>query len=241
MKVNKTYIIRIDTEMSHQYAADTAKSCEDLGIEYEYYDGYMCSTPEEEHQIWSSFNELEGIPLPSYRKMNPRAAGCTMSHLALWKRIFENRECAVVLEHDAMMLHPVTIDIPSEYIVHLGYKYPDYKAYDAFVAGRPRRIVEMDFAPGSHAYAITWKMAEWLVHDCKKEGITEAIDNRHFMHTRAQYTKRKIAMIEPIAAMGWLRDSTIWGNGSAIHNNTGQMLESFKKNFNAPVMPRDYK
>jgi len=240
MKVEKTYIVRIDTDLSKRYAADTAKSCDNLGIEWEYYDGYNVKTGQQEIYQWQNFIETAGVRIEKVKRMQPGAAGCTMSHLALWKKIVDNHECAVILEHDAIMLHPLTLDIPDDKIIHMGYKYPDYEKYNATAAGPPKRIVDMAFAPGSHAYALTWRTARRLVQDCEIEGITEAIDNRHFMHTRADYTKIPIAMTDPICAMGWLRDSTIWGR-SAIHNNTGQMLESFKTNFTASVMPHDYK
>jgi len=236
MKVNKTYIIYIDTPISKEYAAETAKSCDKLGIEYEIFKGYK---PRNEHELWSNFVNTAGIPIKQYKRMAIGAAGCTASHAHLWKKIADNKECAVILEHDAMMLHPVTIDIPDDKIVSLGYKYQAWDKYDYEKAGPPKRIVDVKHSPGSHAYAITHVMAQNLVDDLISEGITEAIDNRHFMHTRTNFTKRKIGIIDPIAGIGWLRKSTIQG-WSATHNNIEEMLESFKENFDSTLreMPK---
>src|SRR6056300_233107 len=126
MKVNKTYIIYIDTPISKEYAAETAKSCDKLGIEYEIFKGYK---PRNEHELWSNFVNTAGIPIKQYKRMAIGAAGCTASHAHLWKKIADNKECAVILEHDAMMLHPVTIDIPDDKIVSLGYKYQAWDKY----------------------------------------------------------------------------------------------------------------
>ena len=238
MKPTKAYIIRIDTPMSFEYAKETAKSCDQIGLKWEYFEGYKCQTKEQEHNMWINFHKTAGIPIKSYRKMHPGAAGCTASHAHLWKKMADNNECAIILEHDAIMFYNVDLDIPDDVIVALGYKYPNIQDYNKQKAGAPQKLVPVDNNPGSHAYAITPKMAQTLVDEIVQEGITEAIDNRHFMQGRNRYTKTKMAITDPIAGMGWLRGSTIWGK-SAMHNNTRQMLESFKSNFVGKLRPID--
>ena len=48
--------------------------------------------------------------------MNHKAACATASHFALWQRIAESNECAVILEHDAVMIKPIDFDIPDNKI-----------------------------------------------------------------------------------------------------------------------------
>lgn len=40
MKPTKTFILRHSNEKSHEYAAVAAKSCDDVGIKWEYFNGY---------------------------------------------------------------------------------------------------------------------------------------------------------------------------------------------------------
>ena len=231
MKVSKYYIIYIENKISKEYVGHTQESCRKLGLKYELFKGYM---PNSQKDLWRNFKNTAGIEVKNYKHMAKGAAGCTTSHAHLWKKIYDNRECAVILEHDAMMLWPMTIDIPDGKIVSLGHKYRNWDKYDYQTAGPPQTHYDVSCAPGSHAYAITWKTAEKLVQDIEKEGITEAIDNRHFMHTRKNWTEVPIAMTDPIAAMGWLRESTIQSY-SATHNHVPEMAKSFTDNFDSPL------
>ena len=54
------------------------------------------------------------------------------------------------------------------------------------------------------------------------------------MHTRVIHTKTKMAITDPIAGMGALKKSTIWGR-SATHNNIKELLPSFKEHFTGQV------
>ena len=155
MKINKTYIIYIETPMSREYADHTIKSCKELGIEYELFEGYK---PKDQRELWKNFKLTAGISIPKYKPMAIGAAGCTASHAHLWKQIADKKECAVILEHDGMMLHPVEIDIPDDKIVALGYKYYDWDKYDYKKAGPPQKLVDVKFNPGSHGDNIP----EWL-------------------------------------------------------------------------------
>jgi len=231
MKATKAYIIRVDTDMSKEYAKMAADSCDKIGLPWEYFEGYM---PKQERQMWRSFEETAGIPIKKYKPMNPRAAGCTASHAHLWKQIADNKECVIVLEHDGIMFHPLDIDVPEDKIAALGYKYYNWESYDYKNAGPTQRWVDVAHNPGSHAYAIHWKCAQQLVNEIIDKGITEAIDNRHFMQTRHRYTKTPICIADPIAGIGALRLSTIWGV-SATHNNIQEMLPSFKEHFHAEI------
>jgi len=232
MKPSKAYIIRIDTPTSHEYAKVCAESCDKHGIEWEYFDGYK---PVDDIVMSQNFEKTAGIPIPRCRSLPLGAAGCTASHAHLWKQIADRKECAIILEHDAIMVAPCNVDMPHDRIVALGYKYYNADKYDAEAAGEPTRVIDVDNNPGSHAYAVTYKMAQTLVNELITDGIICAIDNRHFLPMRKNFTKTKMALTDPICAMGWLRDSTIW-NRSASENNTAEMQDSFKNNFHGDLI-----
>lgn len=232
MKVNKYYIIYTESNLSKQYANDAAENCKKLGLKYELYKGWKPKGGP--GQMWRAFTAETGIPIKSFKRMMIGAHGCMASHLQLWQRIAKNKECAVILEHDGMMLHKVKFDIPDNQIVALGYKYREWQNYDYKTAGQPERIKDVRFHPGSHAYAITHATAQTLIDEVTKNGIVEAVDNRWFMASRDKYTKVKMSICDPIAAIGWLRESTIQ-QYSATQNNHGEMLESFKNNFSGQL------
>ena len=231
MKVSKAYIMYHQDPISIEYAKDAAASCDKVGLPWEYYEGYK---PDSQKDLWKNFKDTADVTVPKFKPMDKGAAGCTASHAHLWKRISKNKECVIILEHDGIMLHPLDLDIPDDRIVALGYKYYDWNKYDYQSAGPPKKLVDVQFHPGSHAYAITHVMAQTLVDEIEKSGITEAIDNRHFMHTRVIHTKTKMAITDPIAGMGALKKSTIWGR-SATHNNVKELLPSFKEHFTGQV------
>lgn len=231
MKVSKAYIMYHQDPISIEYAKDAAASCDKVGLPWEYYEGYK---PDSQKDLWKNFKDTADVTVPKFKPMDKGAAGCTASHAHLWKRISKNKECVIILEHDGIMLHPLDLDIPDDRIVALGYKYYDWDKYDYQSAGPSKRLVDVQFHPGSHAYAITHVMAQTLVDEIEKSGITEAIDNRHFMHTRVIHTKTKMAITDPIAGMGALKKSTIWGR-SATHNNIKELLPSFKEHFTGQV------
>ena len=231
MKVSKAYIMYHQDPISIEYAKDAAASCDKVGLPWEYYEGYK---PDSQKDLWKNFKDTADVTVPKFKPMDKGAAGCTASHAHLWKRISKNKECVIILEHDGIMLHPLDLNIPDDRIVALGYKYYDWDKYDYQSAGPPKKLVDVQFHPGSHAYAITHVMAQTLVDEIEKSGITEAIDNRHFMHTRVIHTKTKMAITDPIAGMGALKKSTIWGR-SATHNNVKELLPSFKEHFTGQV------
>ena len=128
MKPEKAYIIVINDPLSIEYAAHAVKSCNDLGIEYQIIQGLQDL---DLVQAWAHVKE--GIIIRA--EMDDKAACASATHALVWQRIAENKECAIILEHDAVMLHKLEIDIPDNEIVCLGYKYPNITAYDHERAG----------------------------------------------------------------------------------------------------------
>lgn len=216
----KAYILRINNPISIEYANVCAESCDKVGLPYEFFEGYMGLTEEE---LWPSIP----IDMKIRHRMDPKAACATAGHFMIWKKILENKECAIILEHDAVMLHKVDIDIPDDLIVTLGYKLHAALRYDHTSAGPATQLVPIAHHGGAHAYAITWKTAESLLTELQEGGVREAIDNMYFMRD-VIVSKTPIAIADPTPAIGWLRKSTIWGSSAEMNYS---FLSSFVKNY----------
>ena len=152
---------------------------------------------------------------------------CSAGHAAIWKKISEGNEAAIVLEHDALMLHNPNIDIPDNRIVVLGYKTTDPSRYDHITAGPPARVVDLEAHEGAHAYALTPSTAKAMVDEIEERGVLGCIDNAYFIK-RQRVTKTPLAMMDPTPAIGWLRESTLW-NKSATANY--DFIASFSVNY----------
>lgn len=224
----KTYIIRISSSLSQQYAETCAKSCESLSIDYEFFEGIENMR---NYDAWTSTGLDIRQGSMDHRKPSQgvdAAACCSVSHALVWKRIAETQQCAVILEHDALMLHKITVNIPDGKIVALGYKTTDPSRYDHIKAGPPKNILDIGSHHGAHAYAITPKTAEMLLEELRVYGGGGPIDNRFFMKER--WSKIPLAIMEPTPAIGWIRESTIWEKASTI---SGATVRSFSNHLKA--------
>ena len=222
MKLQKAYIIRITNPLSRQYAKDAAESCERIGLQYEYFEGVEGKTS---YDAWMN----SGLDIKQ-DSMNHRinskgvdpAACCSVSHALIWKKIIEANECAVVLEHDALMLYPIDLDIPDKKVIVLGYKIDDPMRYDHIKAGSPRYIRDVFYHHGAHAYCLTSKTANFLLDELKTIGGGGPIDNRFFL--RERWSKIPLAIMLPTPAIGWIRQTTIWDKPDF---DPGEMLPEF--------------
>ena len=229
MKASKAYILKIDTPVSNEYAKTCSDSCDKVGLKWEYFNGFQNMTGK------MAFGQL-GIPnLPTepYQHLQQTApahkAMCaTAGHFGIWKKITEGTdEAAVILEHDAIMLQPVTIDIPEKKIVVLGYKLGDPSRYNHEAAGPPEELIDINGHEGAHAYAITKSTAQFLINEIGTKGIRSAIDNDYFIRGQRR-TAIPLAIASPTPAMAWLRESTIWANSAHINY---QFIPSFQRNY----------
>lgn len=224
MKPTKAYILRIGTELSHQYAQVAAESCDRIGLDWEYFEGYR-------NLSFSEAWDQTGLFPPNvddYRSLlsinNPHC--CSAGHAAIWKLIAERDECAIVLEHDALMLQPITIDIPDNEIVVLGYKLRDHTRYDHVKAGPPQRLISINGHEGAHAYAMTPTTAKGLVNEIKTRGVLGCIDNAYFIRGQ-RVTQYPLSIMDPTPAIAWLRKSTLWHESSEANY---EFIDSFKNN-----------
>lgn len=218
------YIIRISTQLSREYADSCARSCEQVGLPFQFFDGVEKRS---NYDAWTT----SGLDIKpgslDHRKHQTEidpAACCSVSHALVWKHIAQSSECAVVLEHDAIMLHPVNVDIPDGKVVMLGYKLMNPTRYNHQKAGPPTMLRDVYYHHGAHAYAITPKTATMLLDEIREVGGGGPIDNRFFM--RERWSKIPLAIADPIPAIGWIRESTIW---SKANIEIGPTVESFDR------------
>lgn len=216
------FILRHDHPISIKYSETCALTCENIGLKYEFFEGYSNIS---KHEVW---RQLDLFKIPNNISDQPagshgaKSACCTSSHQKIWKKIVdENIPSAIILEHDAVMLHSLNINIP-EGLVALGYRVNSLDQYDYNRAGPPKNYVTISKHAGSHAYAITNKTANDYVSELKKYGPRGCIDMHYF-----QSGKRNISIVNPIAAVAYLRESTIQNKSSKqnIH-----IIDSFRNN-----------
>lgn len=205
---SKAYIIRTRNELSQQYAADCARSCADVGLPFEFFEGVEGKSS---YDAWVN-SGLDIKPGSMDHRIDSKsvdpAACCSVSHALVWRKIVENDECAIIMEHDAIMLHPINIDISEDKITVLGYKLKHPSDYNHIKAGPPNKIVDIRYHHGAHAYALTPSVAKMLLKEMKDIGGGGPIDNRFFL--RERWSKVPLCMLLPTPAVGWIRETTIW-------------------------------
>lgn len=228
MKPTKAYILKIDNPISNEYAKTASDSCDRIGLPWEYFEGYTnMSTFDAYSKTGINVNPDMLQRIKSYTAPdNPMC--CSAGHAAIWKKIADGNECAIVLEHDALMFHNIEIDVPDNVITVLGYKTTTPEKYNYIDAGPPQTYHIIDGHEGAHAYALTPTTAKTLVSEIEQFGILGCVDNAYFLKFQRK-TRVPIAIMDPTPAIAWLRQSTLW-NSSAYSNY--QMIPSFLAHFN---------
>lgn len=221
MKIQKAYILRIDTPLSKEYAKVAADSCDKVGLAWEYHEGFHDI---DANDAWNSVGFKRRV---HRHNLVNKAQLCTAGHAAIWKKIHDNNECAIILEHDSVMLQSVNnVSIPHDVLIVLGYKMEDISRYNHEAAGLPQKIIGLNGHEGAHAYVLTHKTAGLLINEIETQGIWTAVDNAFFLLGRR--TKVPLAIMSPTPAIGWLRESTIWGSSSTKNY---QFIPSFLENY----------
>jgi hypothetical protein len=236
----KAFILKIDDKLSNEYAKVCSDSCDDVGLDWEYFNGYSKTSGKHAWALTGiNLTRSEGRPirLPDVKNIprieNPhareKAECCSAGHAAIWKRIAESDlDVGVVLEHDAYMYYNINdIKIPDGVIVVLGYKTNDPNRYDHKLAGRPKELIGLRGHEGAHAYAMTKGTARFLIHEIETIGRLGCVDNAYFILNQRK-TKVPLAIVSPTPAVGWLRESTIWDKSA---NRNYPFIPSFLQNY----------
>jgi GR25 family glycosyltransferase involved in LPS biosynthesis len=228
MKPIKAYILRISTNpLSVEYAKMTSDSCDSVGLKWEYFEGYNNLSPDE---LWK--NNTLGIK--HFKKsMGSSEASISAGHFKIWEKIRDNNETAIILEHDAIMLHPVDMDIPDNMIVNLGYKFEDISIYDHKKAGRPISIQKVRWHSGAHAYCINHITADSLIKELMSKGVGLPIDGFFFLRFQSEVFRSDIpiSILDPVAAICLIRKTTNTSNtGMKVSTLNAPLIKSFKDN-----------
>lgn len=226
MKTSKAYILTIDNPISLEYAKTCSDSCENVGLNWEYFKGF---TNQSIVDAWASakievphIQEMYG----QYKEPN-NVQCCTAGHAAIWKMIAEGDEAAIILEHDAIMLQPFDIDIEDDMIVALGYKLTNINRYDHVKAGKSTRVLRINGHAGAHAYAMTPNTARTLIQEIGERGILGHVDNAYFILGQRN-TRVKLGIADPTPAIAWLRESTLWSESDDVNF---KFIDSFQQNY----------
>ena len=214
VKPQRAYILHTTDPRSLEYAQTCAQSCDAVGMPYEYIKGFENL---EQKDLWPQISSVIEVK----HSMKDSAACATASHMAIWQKIVARQETAIILEHDAMLLHPVNLAIPDDMIVALGYKFENARNYKHQEAGPPNKIVSIRRHSGAHAYALTWRTAKKLLEEVEKRGVLNAVDNFYFMRINDPgdtETQMPLGLMLPTPAICWLRESTIWPSGPSTLN-----------------------
>lgn len=223
MKPSKVYILHHNEDISKKYAEFAAYSCDRVKMPYELFEGF--SLPTDPNDAWNSIGLNRQINRINHVN---KAQLCSAGHAAIWKKIADEEDCAVILEHDGVMLHNIMhVDIPDNLLIVLGYKVTDPQNYDHAKAGTPKRIVGIAGHEGAHAYVLNHVTARTMLDEIEEIGVWSAVDNQFFLKNQRR-TRVPMALMEPTPAIGWLRQSTIWGNSSTKNY---EFIESFKENY----------
>jgi hypothetical protein len=216
MQTQKAYILKINTPISNEYAGTCVRSCNDVKLKSIFVDGYQDMFA---RLAWLDTGIKMGFDEQFAKQEGKISKGdlCSAGHGKIWKMIADGPEqVGIVLEHDAIMLHALNVDIPDGYICVLGYKLKDPKTYLHMMAGPPSGLMDIAQHEGAHAYAMTKKTAQMLIDEIEQHGRPlGCIDNAYFLKGRK--TKIPLKLVVPTPAIGWIRESTIWGQ-SATRN-----------------------
>jgi len=222
----KAYILTHDHPISREYAKVCADSCDAVDLDWEYFEGWSHCTGRMawcETGIKMKFHEpMCYVAEPN---MHHKANTCSAGHAAIWKKIAEGKDSVgIVLEHDAIMYYKPDIQIPDNYLIVLGYKLSDITKYDYIDANKqPRKLINISGHEGAHAYMMTKRTAQNLIHEIEEKGILGAVDNAYFIRGQRQ-TRIPLAIMSPTPAIGYLRESTIWNKSAHVNY---EFIDSF--------------
>lgn len=202
-KIEKAYIIRIPRDDSMLYAEECARSCEEHGIPYEFFEGAY---------QWSRNETTRRTGWVIREESNPdwhNEFMCTMSHLCLWEKIIQEDKTVAVLEHDAVVLgNFLDVEVHDNTILNLGYrvdsrddyKFPDSPTYRQYM---------LDVFEGTHAYAITPKTAKASLDALRRQHgnvVIMPIDGLMSIHNFIE--QQKLILI-PTPVVGEVRGSSM--------------------------------
>ena len=212
MIVEKCLIIRRDgSQRSQEYAKVCADSVERCNMESEYLKAVENLGPEDAAasvgmKVDREMSEMLRNTVTGHREwLEMVNVCCTASHIKAFRRVIEIGKPCAILEHDAFVMRNFrNFEVPDNYLVFLGPRMRDTKTY--VPRSRVRRLIQIQQAIGTHAYAITPETAEGMIKHLEDVGMVYGIDHYLFMNNES---KVPIVAADPYPVMCWSRQSTM--------------------------------
>jgi GR25 family glycosyltransferase involved in LPS biosynthesis len=159
----KAYVITIiDMERSVEIAQRCIDSAKIFGVEVEM---FKAITPKD--NVYEIAEE-RGINLSGFDERYSRkenAIACFLSHHSIWNLSLKNSESILVLEHDAIFVGDVNLNMKFKGLISLGK--PSYGKYST-----PRNgispLTSKGYLPGAHAYILKPNAATDLINKSKE-------------------------------------------------------------------------
>ncbi len=176
--VDRAYIIRVKGhEVSEAKAANCAASCKKVGMPFQFWDAYDGTgegIKEPEALIGHPIMAL--IKISDHYLVRPEVC-CALSHISLWAKCAVEDKPLVILEHDAVMLHPYLQHAVYNSICYLGGREQVEQGWGVYPT--PPHASEgpnYHFICRAHAYAIDPAVAKNMLAHVIKYGITGPLD-----------------------------------------------------------------
>lgn len=175
--VENAYIITIkNNPVSEILSQRAVASCESVGMPYTVWPAFDGTgedilVPEQfKDQSWLKWIKL----YDTY--VSKSEASCYLSHFSLWVRCLEIDKPIVILEHDAVMVHPYRNHFGFNQIVYLGSN-EQANGWDVTpIPPLGQKNPHYKFMLRTHAYAVDPHSAKNLVAHTIKYGINETLD-----------------------------------------------------------------
>lgn len=224
-KIEKAYIIRINTPESIAQADACARSCEEHNVPYEFFEGYM--RPEREF-----IREETGFEL----NLTPGERGCTASHFKIWQKLINEGITAAIFEHDVIVKRNfIGLEIPDNAYAFLGYRVEDASHYncpnDDFTIARIYKF------EGTHAYAINPITAQAClskINDEMYRRVNQSIDGFISINNLLGQMQLIVDPTPVVCVVGGNKTSTAQEDGKVARYNES-IIPSFYQNIDESV------
>lgn len=177
-EVEKAYIIRVSSSAeSLKLAERCARSCEEVGMPYEFFEGIDGTSGQlivpSSLQSCTSLTWLKKVD----HELSVTEVACVLSHFALWVRCLELDRPIVILEHDAVMVKAFRNYQAFNQIVYLGGAEQVTQGWPVLpIPPHATLNSNYHFICRAHAYAMDPSMAKNLVSHVLRLGVHEALD-----------------------------------------------------------------
>lgn len=175
-EVEGAFIIRIKGhQKSEELATRCAYSCEKSGQSYQFWDAY--DGTKETIVPPSHHNDTMSMIKVTNHYLTRAEVACALSHISLWVKCVLLNKPIVILEHDAIVVHPYTSHNVYNSICYLG-------GVEQVKGGWPVKSIPPHATDGpnfhficrAHAYAIDPIVAKNMVAHVLKMGIHVSLD-----------------------------------------------------------------